>query len=186
MAFASSGLFTSPLPITGTETASFTSAMTCQSERPENPWLLVNPSFGSSNGPTQKTSVGVSIYNSSLMSIGTYTANLTLSGEGAESVIIPVTLNVLGPPHLEYTPASFEFTGAVGGAYNPPPQTLTLTNTGGGTLTWGVSVFTGTWLSVGTPSSGSLGAGESATVNISAAVGEFSVGDHNGRHAVRA
>jgi|GEM_PF-5674801 len=50
-------------------------------------------------------------------------------------------------------------------AVNPPPQTLTVTNSGGGTLNW-TAAGNRPWLSV-SPASGSLGAGVSAPITVS-------------------
>ena len=55
-------------------------------------------------------------------------------------------------PAIGVTPSSFTFTATEGGA-NPASQSLTISNTGGGTLDWSAAVV-GAWLSV-SPVSGS-------------------------------
>ena len=64
------------------------------------------------------------------------------------------------PPTIGYSPANLSFTATQGGS-NPANQTLSITNTGGGTLNWSVS-DDATWLNL-SPLSGS----DSGTVTLS-------------------
>ena len=72
------------------------------------------------------------------------------------------------PSQIGLNPTRLSFDATVGQG-NPASKTVTLTNTGGGTLNWqGAAATTagGNWLSV-TPASGSLAASQSTTLTIS-------------------
>ena len=69
----------------------------------------------------------------------------------AKKVPPPSTDPTPPPPTSGSLPVSLTFTGAEGGA-NPAAQTLSITNTGGGTLSWNASE-TAAWLSLN-PASG--------------------------------
>lgn len=68
------------------------------------------------------------------------------------------------PPHIVLSQQSMVFDGIVGYP-NPQPKTLSVTNSGEGTLTWTASVSS-TWLSVNPPS-GTAPSNTSIAVNIS-------------------
>ncbi|MBH0176558.1 MAG: hypothetical protein HP491_01495, partial [Nitrospira sp.] len=72
-------------------------------------------------------------------------------------------------PAIGASPTSFSFTAQQGGG-NPATQALTISNTGGGTLTWSAS-DTATWLTL-SPASGT-GTG---TVTLTAATGALTTG----------
>jgi Calx-beta domain/Concanavalin A-like lectin/glucanases superfamily/Viral BACON domain/FG-GAP-like repeat len=72
------------------------------------------------------------------------------------------------PAQISLDPTQLSFDATVGQG-SPAPKTVTLTNTGGGTLNWQGATATasgGNWLSV-MPPSGSLVAGQSTTLTIS-------------------
>jgi len=70
-----------------------------------------------------------------------------------------------GSDPLRVTPSSgLVSTGPVGGPFSPASQTYTLTNTGETSLSW-IAAGAQAWLDV-TPASGTLGADESATVEV--------------------
>ena len=62
---------------------------------------------------------------------------MTAPGAGGSPAAIPVTFTVAAPtpPALSVAPASLSFTATQGGA-NPAAKTLSVANTGGGTLSW--------------------------------------------------
>ena len=64
---------------------------------------------------------------------------MTLSGgTGVTPVTVPVTFTVAAapvPPAIGASPTALSFTATQGGA-NPATQTVTISNTGGGTLSW--------------------------------------------------
>jgi glucose/arabinose dehydrogenase len=114
------------------------------------PWLSVTP--GSGTAP-RDLSVAV---DAAGLAAGTYTGAVTVTASGVSGSpkTIPVTLTVTAPapPVLAASPASLSFGGETGGA-NPASKTLSVTNTGGGTLSFTAS-DDASWLSV-SPASGS-------------------------------
>jgi hypothetical protein len=84
-----------------------------------------------------------------------------------EEIVVPV-------PVLDVTPSSLAFTTPRG--ESPGSKTITVRNAGDGTMSWNAGED-GAWLSL-TPTSGSLGAGESATVTASVASGGLDAGGY--------
>ena len=127
-------------------------------------WLSATPASG-----VAPSTVSVSVDLSGL-GAGTYNGTVTITSTGATGspVSIPVTLTVTTPPGaapvLSVTPGSLAFTGQAGGA-NPASQTVSVTNTGGGTLPW-VASDNATWLSA-TPASGAAPSTVSVSVDLS-------------------
>ncbi len=66
---------------------------------------------------------------------GTYTATIPISSSGASNspVSIPVTLTIGSSPTISLSPTSLSFNATAGGS-NPAAQSITVSNTGGGTL----------------------------------------------------
>jgi len=128
-------------------------------------WLSLSPTSGTNSG-----TVTLSV-NITGLTAGTYNATITITATGATNspVSIPVTLMVNAPPTIGYSPTSFSFTATQGGS-NPSSQSLSITNTGGGTLNWTVS-NNANWLSL-SPISGT----NSGTVTISVNSGGVTVG----------
>lgn len=129
-------------------------------------WLSIATTGGTTPG---YPSVSVTIAG---LQPGTYTAAILFSSsEGTQT--LPVTLTI-GPPTtpiLATTPATMAFTGVIGQP-NPTAQAMTITNTGGGSMTWQATTSTnvgGAWLAV-TASRGTLGAQQSATVSVLASI----------------
>jgi subtilase family protein/BACON domain-containing protein len=84
-----------------------------------------------------------------------------------------------GSPTIGVNPSSFSFSATVGGS-NPANQSLSITNTGGGTLNWTAS-SNATWLSV-SPTSGTAPSTATVSVNITG----LAVGTYNGAITVSA
>ncbi len=104
-------------------------------------WLTLSPGSGNGNG-----TVTVSP-NITGLTAGTYNATITVSGTGAtNSPTIPVTLTITNPPSIGVAPTNLSFAATQGGA-NPGSQTISVSNTGGGTLTWSAS-DNASWLSL--------------------------------------
>src|SRR5512147_2456521 len=80
------------------------------------------------------------------------------NNESAASPLVTYTAPSSVPQAIGVSPASFSFAATQGGA-NPATQTLNITNTGGGTLSWTVSA-NATWL---TPSQ-TVGSGNAAVM----------------------
>ena len=90
---------------------------------------------------------------------------LTATGASNTPQTIPVTLTVSAPPPaVSLSPSSLTFT-ATQGAANPADQTLSLRNTGGGTLTWSVT-GNQNWVTVNTPSGTTTTETDSIKVSI--------------------
>ena len=114
-------------------------------------WLVVTPTSGPIPG-----SVSVSVAPGSLP-IGTYTGSITVNGlsiGSTGSVVVPVTLNVLGAPTIVSSPTSVNLTTSAGGTTS---QTVKISSSDGTTVfNFTASSSTnngGSWLSV-SPSSG--------------------------------
>jgi len=130
-------------------------------------WLTVSPASGTGNG-----TVTVSATLSSLAT-GSHSGTITLSAAGAATVTVPVTFTVTAAPAIGASPSSLSFTAKQGGS-NPAAQTLTISNSGGGTLTWTAS-DNATWLTV-SPASGT----GNGTVTVSATLSSLATGSHSG------
>ncbi len=133
-------------------------------------WMSVAPGSGTNAG-----NVTVTITTTS-MAAGTYngTVTITATGAGGSPKQIPVTYTIaVAPPALQVSPSSLAFAGPVGGAA-PPSQALSVTNGGGGTLSFTTSVDR-TWLSA-SPGSGSA----PATVTVSVNTAGLGAGTHSG------
>ena len=134
-------------------------------------WLTLSPASGTGNG-----SVTISPVSGSL-SVGTHTGMITVNAPGAQPVSVPVTFAVTPapvPPAIGVNTTSLSFNAQHGGGNNPAPQTLHISNTGGGTLTWTARDNAG-WLTV-SPASGT----GNGTMTITPVLGSLSPGTHTG------
>ncbi len=99
-----------------------------------------------------------------------------MSATGASPVTVPVTFTVTAapvPPAIGASPTALSFTATQGGA-NPAAQTLSISNTGGGTLTWSAS-DNAAWLTL-SPASGT----GNGAVTLSASTGTLTAGSYSG------
>lgn len=100
------------------------------------------------------------------LSAGTYTGAATITGGGITKQV-PISMTVTAntaSPVIGYTPTALSFSGTVGGG-NPASKTITVSNTGGGTLSWTAS-DNAAWLIV-SPASGTNSGTITASVNLS-------------------
>jgi hypothetical protein len=117
---------------------------------------------------------------------GTYTGTVRVNSSNAQNApqFISVTMNLTSLPRIGLNPSSLTFTTGVG--VTPGNQTVTVTNTGGGSLTWSASgsVSTpaaGTWLKFVPVSPGSvLAAGAPTTFDVAIDVTGLSAGNYSG------
>ncbi len=133
-------------------------------------WLSLSPASGIGNGAVTATVA------TGTLTAGSYSGTITLSATGTASVTIPVALTITAapvPPAIGMSPTSLSFTAQQGGS-DPTAQTLTISNTGGGILSWSVS-HDATWL-LHTPGTGT-GTG---TVTISVTTGTLTAGTYSG------
>ena len=101
------------------------------------------------------------------------------NNESAESTLATFIPTGITPPAIGASPASLSFTATEGGA-NPATQTLSISNTGGGTLSWDVS-DNAAWLTL-SPASGT----GNGAVMISVTTGTLTAGSYNGTVTISA
>jgi N,N-dimethylformamidase beta subunit-like protein/uncharacterized protein DUF4082/concanavalin A-like lectin/glucanase superfamily protein/fibronectin type III domain protein/BACON domain-containing protein/Big-like domain-containing protein len=131
-------------------------------------WMSASPGSGTNAGTVTVTP---SITG---LAAGAYTADITVAAPGATSRTVQVTLTLDPPPTppvLSTSPASLAFSATQGGA-SPVSKSITVTNTGGGTLNWTASEDAA-WLSV-SPGSGT----GNGTVTVSATTGSLTAGTY--------
>ncbi|MGE0471482.1 MAG: beta strand repeat-containing protein [Nitrospira sp.] len=139
-------------------------------------WLTLSPAAGTGNG-----TIALTVTSSSLTA-GTYNTTITVSAVGAPAITIPVNLTVAPapvPPAIGTSPTSFSFT-VQRGSGNPATQTLNISNTGGGTLTWTAS-DNAAWLTL-SPASGT----NNGVMSVTAVTGSLAAGTYNGTITVSA
>ncbi len=135
-------------------------------------WIYVSPSSGTvQNGQLNRFNVYVNTIGKALNT--TYTGNVTITAEGATNspLVLPVQMIITPYPKIAYSPALFTFTGAAGGV-NPADQTLSISNSQGGTLNWYVSSGA-SWLTL-SPTSGT----QSGTVTLSVNTASLAAGSY--------
>ena len=132
-------------------------------------WLTLGPAFGKDTGTIALTATAGSLTS------GTYNTIITLSAAGATAVTIPVSLTVEAapvPPIIRTSPATLSFT-AVQGDSNSSSQTVSISNTGGGFLTWSASENV-SWLGISSPSGTGNG-----SITATAITGSLAAGTYN-------
>jgi glucose/arabinose dehydrogenase/PKD repeat protein len=140
------------------------------------PWLSVALASGTGAGTP---SVSANIAG---LAAGTYTGTVTISAAGASGSpkTVAVTLTVNPPtPVLAVSPASLTFNATAGGG-SPAAQTVNVTNTGGGTLSWAAS-DNQPWLST-SPATGTA----PGTVSVSANTSGLAAGTYTGTVTISA
>jgi hypothetical protein len=94
-------------------------------------------------------------------------------------VVYNATAGVPSSPSIGVSPSSFSFSATAGGA-NPANQTLNISNTGGGTLSW-TATDDATWLTL-SPTSGTAPSAVTLSVNTSG----LAAGTYNGTITITA
>ncbi|WP_176728874.1 BACON domain-containing protein [Thermogemmatispora onikobensis] len=145
-------------------------------------WLQVTPSAGHLEAGTSIT-LSVTVSPASL-AVGDYQGTVFFEsrrGLGDEPQLT-VNLHVVAPGQLALTPSALSFTTTQG--QNPAPQSLTLQNSGGLTLSWSLTSSTGNngeqWLGA-TPTAGTLAPGVRATVSVQVNAAGLAPGSYQGR-----
>ena len=147
-------------------------------------WLSENPTSGSSTGADDTTLVTVWV-NTTGMSAGDYSANITITAPGVSNSpqIVPVSLHVISAvPEISFKPESLAFT-AVGGGPTPADETLEVWNSGIDTINWMLS-DDAAWLSENSTSGSSTG--EHDTVAVSVDTTGMSAGDYSANITITA
>ncbi len=132
-------------------------------------WLTLSPAAGTGNGTIALTAT------TSSLAAGTYNTIITVNAVGTPAITIPVNLTVAPapvPPAISTSPSSFSFT-VQRGDVNPAAQTLNISNTGGGTLTWTAS-DNAPWLTLSQTSGTGNG-----TITVTATSGSLAAGTYN-------
>lgn len=146
-------------------------------------WLSLAPPSGSNAGETDRVEVSVSIAG---LPPDTYTATITVGGtayNSPQTVSVKLTVTEQPPAVLEVMPLNLAFSAVEGDPSLPPPQQITVLNTGGRKMTWEVA-SDAAWLSA-VPASGS-GKGEVDVVEVSVDISELPPGTYWGRLTVTA
>jgi sugar lactone lactonase YvrE len=95
-------------------------------------WIALSESSGAvAASGTTAIDVGASLNG---MTEGTYTGSISVSAASGATERVDVVFEVLPPAELSATPASLIFNSTNGS--NPSAQALTVTNNGGGVLSW--------------------------------------------------
>jgi hypothetical protein len=132
-------------------------------------WLTLSPASGKDTGTIAVTaSVGT-------LALGTYNTTIIVNAPGATAVTIPVNLTVEAvsvPPVIRTSPTSLSFT-AVQGDSSPSTQTVSISNSGGGILTWSASENV-SWLGI-SPASGT----GNGSIAVTAVLGSLVPGTYN-------
>ncbi|MBI1747735.1 MAG: hypothetical protein HYR55_14275 [Acidobacteria bacterium] len=139
------------------------------------PWLSISPQ--SAVAPSQ---VSLCVSSGGLLA-GNYTGTITVTSTCAANSpqSIPVNLRIDAPPRIVLSPTSLSFRGTQG-CQNPTNQTLSLTNGGGGTLSW-TAVTDSPWLTV-SPALGTAPSQVAVSVNTSA----LTAGNYSGTITINA
>jgi uncharacterized protein (TIGR03437 family) len=114
------------------------------------------------------------------LAAGNYTAQVSFASGGSTPATVSVSLNVSETPAvIGASPASLQFTTSAG--INPASQNLTVSNLGGGTLSWLATVgytTTSGWLSISPPGGN---APTTATVSVDAVTPVLPAGTYRGQ-----
>ncbi len=138
-------------------------------------WLAVSPTSGAAPG---LISAGVNVAG---LAPGTYRGTLTVQAllAATPTQTVAVELAVLPStdpqPELDRSSITFETSTGLG---NPPAQTLRISNSGAGTVSWTARpeiLSGGNWLSV-SPASGTASAASPAVIRVSANTGGLPAG----------
>ncbi|HEX6481837.1 MAG TPA: hypothetical protein VF043_23595 [Ktedonobacteraceae bacterium] len=145
-------------------------------------FISLSTTSGTLNGGTS-TSINVNVDATGLQGGSTYTTTATISAidpitgntvSGA-SATVPITINIV-PPTMQLNSNNLAFSTSVG--VNPNTQSITITNTGGNTLTWTVGTPSQSWLAASAPG-GSDAAGQSSRLTFSVGVTGMSAGTYS-------
>ncbi|MFL5625901.1 MAG: BACON domain-containing protein [Ktedonobacteraceae bacterium] len=136
-------------------------------------WLTVTPASGQlKSSATTVSAIGV---NATVLKPGTYVSTIAFTAaQSTQTVSVQLIVQAPPPPSapiMGATPLNLNFS-TTQGMPNPPGQVVTITNPGGGTLTWHTTVNTlaSSWLGA-SPTGGNIpahGTGQ-LTININTA-----------------
>ena len=131
----------------------------------DEPWIVVNPSSGSSGGVVRSHIV---LIDSQDLQEGTHRGRITIRDDNAtnspQRVNVTVVVTDKPPPTIEVDPVNLQFIAQAGGS-NPSPQTLHVQNIGEGTLRYDIA-WDANWITVSPTSGSSGGARRNHTVMV--------------------
>jgi Viral BACON domain/Prealbumin-like fold domain len=157
-----------------TQSLNMTTSESCGDSTPWNAsssanWLSLLPTHGMIH-ESASSALTVSI-NTANLKPGLHTGNVMIAVPGQSSASVMVNLMLQPPPSpnapiISAAPLSLTFSTTAGQS-NPPGQTVTITNTGGSSLTWKTSINSSasSWLSA-SPLSGELLPGQTQQLSI--------------------
>lgn len=142
-------------------------------------WLSVSPASGTA---PQALQVSAAL---GTLAAGTYTGHVTVTAAGAQGspATITATFTVVPAapaPALSLSATALSFSGTQGSGTSPAAQTVNVTNTGGGSLTFGASSDS-SWLSA-SPAGGTA----PQALQVSATLGTLTAGTYTGHITVTA
>ena len=150
-------------------------------------WLAVSPAGATTIAAGGNQALTVTVTSASLAP-GVYTGVIRVSDANAtndpQDVAVSVTVNAA--PVISRTPATLTFTAKR--TTNPVTQDITLTNSGGASMTWSAAATMATgsgWLAV-SPASGTLSAGASTTLTVTVTSSALTTGSYTGNIAISA
>ncbi|HVP09986.1 MAG TPA: hypothetical protein VMV94_02240 [Phycisphaerae bacterium] len=131
-------------------------------------WLTATPASGSTTGPAVPITVQ---YSTALLAAGTYTATITVSDATAtnnpQTIGVTLTINVpTAPPAISLSTASLNPVATQ--PANPPNDTFTVSNIGGGTLNYTIAADAA-WLTASPATGSTTGPANTITVQYDTA-----------------
>ncbi len=148
-------------------------------------WLSLSPSRGSSTGEHDDVTLSVDI---SGLNTGSFSATITIGGAGADGSprTVDVDLEITAAatdPEIDFSPSRLRFTAEEGGD-DPDDETLTIWNSGEGTLGWTVSDDAG-WLSLSPRSGSSTGENDEDEVDVSVDISGLDAGEYTAEITIK-
>jgi Viral BACON domain len=131
-------------------------------------WVTLDTSSGTIPGNGGQQPIQVMVDTSQLKAGDfTYTATLTFNSNADNSPVqVTISLVVALPPNMQVSPTNLSPTVCTdAGTPTATPTNVTITNIGGGTLTWTVGTPSATWLTV-SDENGSDGPGQITTLTF--------------------
>lgn len=136
-------------------------------------WLSVTPASGLL-AARASTIVTVNV-DTIQMPLGTFQGGLSFSYAGGPAQQVAITLTVSPPPQPALHLSSQHLSFATNQGFNPPAQSVTISNSGNAPLNWAIHADSSgqTYLAI-SPVSGSVPPGQSASVSIAPLLGSAS------------
>ena len=140
-------------------------------------WLTAQPNSGSLNAGESKTITVTA--NPASLTADTYSGQLSIAVTGGVAVQVAVSLTVTPPPSITPSPATLSFT-LPQGITTRSEQVVLTAGPGGADFT---VISNQNWLTA-QPNSGSLDAGESETITVTANPAGLTAGPHRGQLSI--